>query len=88
MAKVKWKWNVAAFAELRNHPTLVESMRSAAESAAASTPFDVEVAVWPHSGRRSGPRTSVQVWANSPDARKAVDVQPGRLVEVLNRANL
>lgn len=82
------KWNIDAFAELRNHPQLVSAMEAAANHAAASTPFEVEVEVWPHQGIRSGPRTSVQIWARSWDARKAVNDRPGELTAVLGRARL
>lgn len=88
MAKVKWKWNVQAFAELRSHPTLVGAMRSGAEAAASGTPFDVKVETWPHRGRAAGPRTSVQIWASSLAARRAVDAQPGELVATLNRVRV
>src|SRR5690606_33828776 len=56
---VKWQWNLAGFAQLRNHPSLVDGMTSVAQRAATATPYEVRVEVWPHSGRRSGPRTSV-----------------------------
>lgn len=84
----RFKWNIDGFAELRSHPTLVAAMESAAESAAAGTPFEVEVEVFPHQGRRRGPRTSVQIWANSWEARVAVNDRPGDLTSVLNRVNL
>lgn len=85
---VKWKWNLSGFADLRNHPSLVSGMSSAAERAATATPYEVQVVVWPHAGRRSGPRTSVQVWAESFDARKQANENPGDLVAVLNRVKL
>lgn len=88
MAKPKWKFNVDGFAKLRNHPKLVTAMESGANSAATGTPFDVEVEVFPHQGRRSGPRTSVQIWAKSAEARRAVNDQPGELTEALNRVRL
>jgi hypothetical protein len=83
---VKWKWNIAGFAQLRSHPSLVSEMRSAAESAAAGTPFDV--VVWPHGGHRTGPRTSVQVWAGSTEARVDVNRDPAALARVLDGARL
>lgn len=85
---VRWKWNVAGFAQLRNHPTLVRAMERAAESAADGTPFEVEVVTWPHAGVRTGPRTSVQIWARSPQARRRVNRYPGELVNALNKARL
>lgn len=85
---VKWQWNLAGFAQLRNHPSLVDGMTSVAQRAATATPYEVRVEVWPHSGRRSGPRTSVQVWAESFDARKRANKNPGDLVAVLNRMKL
>lgn len=88
MAKVRWEFDVDGFAALRNHPTLVGAMESGARSAAAGTPFEVDVVSWPHQGRRSGPRTSVQVWANSFEARRQVNERPGELTAVLNRVGL
>jgi hypothetical protein len=88
MGKVKWKWNLPAFAELRNDPRLVDAMRRSADTAAQHTPYEVEVEVWPHRGRRTGPRTAVQIWANSPEARRRVNDNPGDLTAVLNRMDL
>lgn len=87
-SKVRWKFNVEGFASLRNHPTLVSAMESSAQQAAADTPFEVEVEVWPHQGRRSGPRTSVQIWASSYDARRQVNQQPPTLPAALGRVRL
>lgn len=67
MAKVRWKFNPAGFAELRNHPLLVTAMESAADTAAGGTSASVEVVVWPHQGIKTGPRTSVQIWGDEPD---------------------
>lgn len=86
MAKVRWKFDIAGFAALRNHPRLVGSMRSAADAAAGGTPFDVEVVTWPHAGRKEGPRTSVQIWANTYEARRRVNENPGELTAALGRA--
>lgn len=88
MAKVRWEFDIDGFAAIRNHPTLVGAMTSAAESAAAGTPFEVDVAVWPHQGRRTGPRTSVQIWANTFEARRQANEQPGTLTAALNRARV
>lgn len=85
---VKWKFNIAGFADLRNDPKLVAAMESAMRTAAAGTPFEVEVAVFPHAGRRSGPRTSVQAWAASPRARAIANKRPDELTAVLNRVHL
>lgn len=85
---VKWRFDMAGFAALRNHPTLVGAMRSSADSAAAGTDFDVEVVTWPHAGVRTGPRTSVQIWARHPRARAIVNKRPGELVSVLSRAGI
>lgn len=82
----KFKFNIAGFAQLRNHPALVGAMSSAASRGSAGTPFDVEVVVWPHSGISAGPRTSVQIWARSWDARRQVSRSPGELVAVLGRS--
>lgn len=87
-SKVRWKTNIEGFAALRNHPTLVEAMASAAQSVAAGTPFDVEVEVWPHEGRRAGPRTSVQIWARSFDARRRANQDPSALPAALGRVLL
>lgn len=81
MAKVKWRWNVAGFAELRNHPALVSAMESAMRSGAAGTPFEVEV--WAHRGRKAGPRTVVQAWARTPKAMRLVEDNPGAMHSVL-----
>lgn len=86
MARTRFKANLAGFAELRSHPALVGAMESAAKNAAAGTPYDVEA--WPHEGRRSGPRTSVQIWARSDEARKRVNDDPGDLAAVLGRVGL
>lgn len=88
MAKARFRVNVEGFAELRNHPTLVAAMEDAADEAAAGTPFDVQVEVWPHRGRRTGPRTSVQIWANSHEARRIVNANPGELTAILGRVRL
>lgn len=88
MAKIRWEFDLDGFAALRNHPSLVGAMSSAANQAAAGTGFDVNVVVWPHAGRRSGPRTSVQIWANSFEARQAVNDNPGLLANTLNRASI
>lgn len=83
---VRWQFNIDGFAQLRNHPALVAAMESSADRAAADTPFDVRVETWPHQGRRTGPRTSVQIWANSHEARRIVNANPGELTATLNRA--
>lgn len=88
MGKVTFKWNMAGFAALRNHPALVAAMETAAHTAAAGTPFEVEVETFPHAGRRSGPRTAVQTWAASSEARRAVNEDPAELVRVLSRTHL
>lgn len=88
MSKVRWKVNVDGLADLRNHPTLVGAMRSAADGAIVGTGFEVDVVTWPHGGRRSGPRTSVQIWANTPRARVIVNRDPDTLVRVLNKARI
>lgn len=88
MARARFVPNLAGYAALRNHPSLVRAMQNSAENAAASTPFDVEVVVWPHRGRRSGPRTSVQIWASSGQAQAAVNRDPSSLTSVLNQVNL
>lgn len=82
----KFKFNIAGFAQLRNHPTLVGSMASAAARGSAGTPFEVEVVTWPHSGIATGPRTSVQIWARGWDARRRVNQSPGELVAALGRS--
>lgn len=87
-SKVRWKFNTQGFAALRSHPTLVSAMESAANTAAAGTPFDVDVEVWPHEGRRAGPRTSVQIWASSFEARRQVNRDPGALPATLGRVRL
>lgn len=86
MARARFKPNLAGFAALRSHPTLVAAMESAARSAAAGTPYEVEV--WPHEGRRTGPRTSVQIWARSTEARRRVNEDPGDLASVLSRTGI
>lgn len=85
-AKVKWEWNIAGFAQLRSDPALVNEMAGAMVSAAAGTPFEVEV--WSHVGRRTGPRTSVQAWARSREAMAEVQRDPGSLLAVLHRTGL
>lgn len=60
---VRWMFDVAGFAELRSHPKLVAAMESAAHTAAP----DADVEVWYHEGRKSGPRTSVQIWGHDHD---------------------
>lgn len=77
----RWKWNIAGFAALRNHPTVVAAMSDAAHGAAAGTPFEVEV--WPHAGIAAGPRTSVQIWARSHEAQRLVARNPGALSSTL-----
>lgn len=84
----RMRFNVAGFAALRNHPTLVGSMQTAAQRGAAGTGFDVEVVTWPHSGISAGPRTSVQVWARGYEARRRVNANPGELTAVLSRSGL
>ena len=88
MAKVRWKFNLEGFAALRNDPSLVSRMETAAESAAAGTPFEVQVETFPHQGRRSGARTSVQIWASSFEARAAVNRGPEALTATLNRVRI
>lgn len=84
MAKrVKWKWNVAGFAQLRNHPVLVAAMEDAALAAADSSPIEVQVEVWKHEGRKRGGRTSVQIWAYGREAMRAVSRDPGQLTALL-----
>jgi hypothetical protein len=85
---VTFRANLQGFAQLRSHPRLVAAMESAARNAAAQTPFDVDVVTWPHEGRRSGPRTSVQIWARTHAARRAVNRDPSSLTSTLSRANL
>jgi hypothetical protein len=90
MARPKWVWNLNGFAQLRQHPALVEAMTSSMLGAATGTPFEVEV--WPHegsgSGRGGGPRTSVQAWARTSEARDLLDRNPGALHEVLARTGI
>lgn len=86
MARTRFKANLAGFGSLRSHPTLVGAMESAARSAAAGTPFEVEV--WAHQGRKTGPRTSVQIWARSPAATRALQADTGALIAVLARTGI
>lgn len=88
MAKVRWKWNVAAFAALRNDPRLVSKMESAASAAAAGTPFEVVVETFPHQGRAAGPRTAVQIWAGSPTGRALANRSPEAMTATLNRVRI
>ena len=60
MAK-RMRFNVEGFAQLRNHPRLVAAMEQAAGGATTGTGLEVRTETWPHQGRRSGPRTSVQI---------------------------
>ena len=83
MAKVRWKFNTEGFAELRNHPVLVASMEASMRSATAGTPFEVET--WAHRGRKAGPRTVVQAWARTPEARKLANEDPAEMQRVLSR---
>src|SRR5690554_3076357 len=82
-SKVKWKFDMGGFAELRNHPVLVASMEAAMRSATAGTPFEVET--WAHQGRRAGPRTVVQAWARAPEARRLANEDPAEMQRVLSR---
>lgn len=86
MARTRFEINLAGFAALRSHPRLVGAMESAARSAAAGTPYEVEV--WPHEGRRTGPRTSVQIWARSEEARARVNENPGELAALITRGGI
>lgn len=61
---VRWNWNREAFEQLRNDPALIGAMEAAANAAAAGTGFQVKVVTWRHAGRRSGGRTSVQIWGD------------------------
>lgn len=88
MARARFEPNLAGFAQLRNHPRLVAAMEAAARAAAAGTDLDVVVETWPHQGRRTGPRTSVQIWAGSSAARAAVNRNPAELTAVLARVRL
>lgn len=85
---VRWKFNMDGFTALRNHPALVAAMEAAAHQATTNTPFEVRVEVWPHRGIKTGPRTSVQVWADSPEARRRINENPGELVGLLDRMQL
>lgn len=86
MARARFKANLAGWAALRQHPTLVSAMKAAADTAAVGTPYEVEV--WPHGGRGSGPRTSVQIWARSDEARARVNDNPGELSSLITRGGL
>lgn len=84
----KFRANIKGFAELRNHPTLVAGMHRAASQGSAGTPFEVDIVTFPHAGRKSGPRTSVQVWARTPRARAMANRDPSTLTAVLARAQI
>jgi len=65
---------------------LVGFMEGAMSSAAAGTPFEVEV--WPHGGVKAGARTSVQAWARSERAMKAVNDDPELMLGLLSRTGI
>jgi len=86
MARVKWKWNIEGFAALRMDAALVGAMEAAMSSAVAGTPFEVEV--WPHAGIKAGPRTSVQAWARTAEARRLARSHPEYMAGLLSRAGV
>lgn len=86
MARTRFVPNIAGFAALRNDPKLVSAMETSANTATIGTSFDVRVEVWPHRGRKTGPRTSVQIWAESFRSRAIVNRDPAALTSVLDRA--
>lgn len=85
MARVRFQANIAGFAALRSDPKLVREMESRARTAADGAGVDLDVVTWPHQGRSTGPRTSVQIWARSYRARRAVSDNPNLLPTVLAR---